>query len=60
MEHVPAIIASIMARFKQIHENGNIACYPQFIDLQSAALVTVFARNLVRAYQFYIIEKTAQ
>ena len=30
-----------------------------FINLHSAAFVTVFARNLVRAYKFPIIQKTA-
>ena len=31
-----------------------------FINLQSAAFVTVFARNLVHAYKFPIFQKTAR
>ena len=31
-----------------------------FFNLHSAAFVTVFARNLVRAYKFPIIQKTAR
>ena len=31
-----------------------------FINLHSAAFVTVFARNLVHAYKFHISQKTAQ
>ena len=31
-----------------------------FINLHSAAFVTVFARNLVHAYKFRIFQKTAQ
>ena len=31
-----------------------------FINLHSAAFVTVFARNLVQAYNFRIFQKTAR
>ena len=35
-----------------------IASKKNFINLHSAAFVTVFARNLVHAYKFHIIQKT--
>ena len=37
-----------------------IASKKNFISLHSAAFVTVFAYNLVHAYKFRIIQKTAQ
>ena len=37
-----------------------IASKKNFINLHSAAFVTVFARNLVHAYKFRIFQKTAQ
>ena len=37
-----------------------IASKKNFINLHSAAFVTVFARNLVHAYKFRIIQKTAR
>ena len=37
-----------------------IASKKNFINLQSAAFVTVFARNLVHAYDFCIFQKTAR
>ena len=36
-----------------------IASWKNFTNLHSAAFVTVFARNLVHAYKFRIIQKTA-
>ena len=36
-----------------------IANKNNFINLHSAALVTVFARNLVHAYKFRIFQKTS-
>ena len=37
-----------------------IASKKNFINLHSAAFVTVFARNLVHAYKFRIFQKTAR
>ena len=37
-----------------------IASKKNFINLHSAAFVTVFARNLVHAYNFRIFQKTAR
>ena len=37
-----------------------IASKKNFINLHSAAFVTVFARNLVHAYKFRIFKKTAR
>ena len=37
-----------------------IASKKNFINLHSAAFVTVFARNLVHAYKFSIFQKTAR
>ena len=37
-----------------------IASKKNFMNLYSAAFVTVFARNLVHAYKFRIIQKTAR
>ena len=37
-----------------------IASKKNFINLHSAAFVIVFARNLVHAYKFRIIQKTAR
>ena len=37
-----------------------IASKKNFINLLSAAFVTVFARNLVHAYKFRIFKKTAR
>ena len=37
-----------------------IASKKNFINLHSAAFVTVFARHLVHAYKFRIFQKTAQ
>ena len=37
-----------------------IASKKHFINLHSAAFVTVFARNLVHVYKFRILQKTAQ
>ena len=37
-----------------------MASKKNFINLHSAAFVTVFARNLVHAYKFRIIQKTAR
>ena len=37
-----------------------IASKENFINLNSAAFVTVFARNLVYAYKFRIFQKTAR
>ena len=37
-----------------------IASKKNFINLRSAAFVTVFACNLVHAYKFRIIQKTAR
>ena len=37
-----------------------IASKKNFINLHSAAFVTVFARNLVHAYKFRVIQKTAR
>ena len=37
-----------------------IASKKNFINLHSAAFVTVFARNLVHAYNFRIFKKTAR
>ena len=37
-----------------------IASNKDFINLHSAAFVTVFARNLVHAYNFQIFQKTAR
>ena len=53
------------------HKNSDIACYPHnslraiaskknFINLHSAAFITVFGRNLVHADKFCIFQKTAQ
>ena len=37
-----------------------MASKKDFINLHSAAFVTVFARNLVQAYKFRILQKTAR
>ena len=37
-----------------------IASEKRFINLHSAAFVTVFARNLVHVYKFRICQKTAR
>ena len=37
-----------------------IASKKNFVNLHSAAFVTVFARNLVHAYKFRIFQKTAR
>ena len=37
-----------------------IASKKNFINLHSAAFVTIFARNLVHAYKFHIFQKTAR
>ena len=37
-----------------------IASKKNFINLHSAAFITVFARNLVHAYKFCIFQKTAR
>ena len=37
-----------------------IASKKNFINLHSAGFVTVFARNLIRAFKFHIFQKTAR
>ena len=56
---------SSLIPFKTSYKNREellwaIASKKNFINLYSAAYVTVFARNLVHAYKFLIFQKTAR
>ena len=56
---------SCLIPLKTVYKNRGqllwaIASKKNFINLHSAAFVTVFARNLVHEYKFRIFQKTAR